>query len=69
MFTAVYKYDYKQRLALTLRWIVCYRKTILKIVPFCSNIRRFDGDFINFKETAEDLGIEGGELMEFFRKK
>lgn len=30
---------------------------------------RFDGEFINFNETAEDLGLEGGEMMDFFKKK
>lgn len=30
---------------------------------------RFDGDFINFKETAEDLDLEGGEMMDFFQQK
>ncbi|XP_055324738.1 uncharacterized protein LOC129579102 [Sitodiplosis mosellana] len=29
----------------------------------------FDGDFINFKETAEDLALDGGEMMDFFMKK
>ncbi|XP_031620607.1 uncharacterized protein LOC116339091 [Contarinia nasturtii] len=29
----------------------------------------FDGEFINFKETADDLGLEGGEVFDFYEKK
>lgn len=43
--------------------------TIIIILYFNQFLHRFDGEFVNFKETAADLALEGGELMDFFQKK
>lgn len=48
-----------------MKWLCSHSSDFL----FYFILFRFDGEFINLKETAEDLALEGGEVMDFFQKK